>query len=1337
MKIKPSLFIFLGDLTNDLATNFTMYIGQEESVKRVIAGLHIDSSGHVRVTAPENGQSNLSFGFISGTDYKSNYDKICDVEQELQAQISKIIDELQDVNKQNELFKSGHTADESTQITIITPVYDSVGSVILMPLLGVLNKISKQLTTALTINILGIFPDFKKEEKTKEELLRTYALFCEIEHEYNASLTALGQHLFSKFYILSNRNQNNRVLSDKDFGSIIPVIAEFCWYLICLQTGNVENEIIDEVSQKRNLFNSFGISCIHYPSSQLFERKIALGLYELLNDSVKQVDEKKISKDVVSGEVKTFLANWQYDKLYEQLENTSDTKEKIYSPFSSFVSVYKTQDKPIDENIFAEIEKSKEDYDLELQKRSISAQVQRVRDLKTDLVKGFEEYPTILSDKPYPSLLAHLHAFYSGMIRKESPYSTGENLNVQNDLLEFEQKEMSFFKQFLGKEDQQLETDLKKLNADINNKKAFIDRLNGDIFTQFKLLDKSAYLNLITQSPESDPLFVNRNEDNPVKDYVPSKFSADQLPQMIDLRKFMPPVENQESLSSCTANALAGAYEYILSRVKNLKEDVSRLFIYYNSRAITGNEIEDKGANLYDCVEALKKYGVCDEKTWPYVQSKVDTKPSKVAYDEGRKLLIDFAESIKISVFDMKHCLAEGFPFVFGLQIPESFDTTKKVFNQTEQGNLSKSAIMSHAMVCVGYSEKDQVFIVRNSWGKNWGENGYCYIPFSYMGNPNLCHDCLIIRHTATQFDYSTDLVQEETVSLFQQMVAKTSIDELRKSKAQAEAELISLQNEFLSKDRDYQRILNQFKDPSVRLNAGNIKVEEIKTLNGKNKEDLTSKFAAIKEQKIKIDQIIEEKDRKMKWMVMLIPLIALASFSIVFLFLWWMGIVSITSAISFIIENPIFSIVMALIIILGYTAFVIMKYLGLKNRFENEQSVLLNLQNNERTQVKSLIERESEIFDVKNNIMLHSRILQLISDLKDWNLGRIESIELLINTLRENKQSCLDLLRKTIQAQSIFADSLVDLDNEINQDDLRKFSVKFYDSNDGVPFITFYKDYCQSKSMELFHQKTKAYFEDYFKDSKELDVVTYIGKNLLKNEEEFEKHIKILINSSAVFLNFVPNTDLKFESFLFCPGSESNTDRQKIVSSISNKLPNLNTQNSLTRDNKDFITLFRVSSNFPAYKASFLAEAANLFLKEESQELRDQSFIVPELSDKYSMMPVDKFYSDQSMIAMIITACALGIIEFNSKKHAYIIEKETFKSLYALYDHFQLLKYKTKYDDLCAKVNAFRKKFINQSEKEKERIEKQVKDILASIDIFHDTYFNQLEQRLLREFTV
>ena len=95
---------------------------------------------------------------------------------------------------------------------------------------------------------------------------------------------------------------------------------------------------------------------------------------------------------------------------------------------------------------------------------------------------------------------------------------------------------------------------------------------------------------------------------------------------------------------------------------------------------------------------------------------------------------------------------------------------------------------------------------------------------------------------------------------------------------------------------------------------------------------------------------------------------------------------------------------------------------------------------------------------------MLHSRILQLISDLKDWNLGRIESIELLINTLRENKQSCLDLLRKTIQAQSIFADSLVDLDNEINQDDLRKFSVKFYDSNDGVPFITFYKDYCQSK---------------------------------------------------------------------------------------------------------------------------------------------------------------------------------------------------------------------------------------------------------------------------------
>jgi C1A family cysteine protease len=91
----------------------------------------------------------------------------------------------------------------------------------------------------------------------------------------------------------------------------------------------------------------------------------------------------------------------------------------------------------------------------------------------------------------------------------------------------------------------------------------------------------------------------------------------------------MTPVENQGELSSCTANAIAGAYEYLVKKHLRKNVDVSRLFIYYNARWRIDEQNEDSGSVIQYGVESLGTFGACIERTWPYQERAVLKKPSK------------------------------------------------------------------------------------------------------------------------------------------------------------------------------------------------------------------------------------------------------------------------------------------------------------------------------------------------------------------------------------------------------------------------------------------------------------------------------------------------------------------------------------------------------------------------------------------------------------------------------------------------------------------------------------------------------------------------------------
>lgn len=205
------------------------------------------------------------------------------------------------------------------------------------------------------------------------------------------------------------------------------------------------------------------------------------------------------------------------------------------------------------------------------------------------------------------------------------------------------------------------------------------------------------------------------------------------LPSKIDLTNLCSPIENQGQLGSCTANALAGNIEFLDNRTDSKYTDVSRLFIYYNERVLMNTTSQDSGATLRDGIKTLHQNGVCPESLWPYTISKFTRKPSPQCYKEAQSQCIQSYHRIT-TLSEMLTCLTEGFPFVFGFSVYESFESpaTAKT-GLVKMPGKNEKILGGHAVLAVGFDQKEKYFIVRNSWGKDWGMKGYCTMPFPYL----------------------------------------------------------------------------------------------------------------------------------------------------------------------------------------------------------------------------------------------------------------------------------------------------------------------------------------------------------------------------------------------------------------------------------------------------------------------------------------------------------------------------------------------------------------------------------------------------------------------------
>lgn len=232
------------------------------------------------------------------------------------------------------------------------------------------------------------------------------------------------------------------------------------------------------------------------------------------------------------------------------------------------------------------------------------------------------------------------------------------------------------------------------------------------------------------------------------RDYTFDKLKLyTKLPQNVDLRDWCSKVEDQDSIGSCTAQALVGCLEFLEMKNQVQKyEDLSRLFVYYNERVIENSVRYDSGATIRDGIKTLNKQGVCSEKLWPYYIYKFKNKPTLRCYTDALKhKTISYYRLNTLN--NMKTCLADGYPFVFGFSVYDSFETDEVATTGiVPMPSNSEELLGGHAVCAVGYDDSQQRFIVRNSWGENWGIKGYFTIPYEYLIDRNLSDDIWTIR---------------------------------------------------------------------------------------------------------------------------------------------------------------------------------------------------------------------------------------------------------------------------------------------------------------------------------------------------------------------------------------------------------------------------------------------------------------------------------------------------------------------------------------------------------------------------------------------------------------
>jgi len=372
----------------------------------------------------------------------------------------------------------------------------------------------------------------------------------------------------------------------------------------------------------------------------------------------------------------------------------------------------------------------------------------------------------------------------------------------------------------------------------------------------------------------------------------------------IDLSHDFTPIKSQGRVGSCTTFAVTAVYESILKKNDREDHDLSERFLYYNARE-DDNRLNEEGVAISTAILSVHGKGICQEAKCLYSETDYNQRPSEEAYKDAENRKIKTALNIVLGNDQDKNrdalrsAVAEGYPVVISLKLFDAFDhigSDGMVPVPSEQDKpLSREdgSTSSHAMVICGYDDKNEVFLVRNSWGEDFGKKGYCFVPYAYMCD----HDYLNCAYIITEV--TDDSIKVRGVKGgYKVMLDMTDINvkiAIVKNtitiKKRLQEKLIETYNAVYGQ---YETLLQTLGDPAVR-----------EMIVGGTKEHYEGKASTLRRQ---IQEVTTEKNQTLKehdaktsktllygWISVALSAITLVTLSALFFYL---GIVTIVSAV-------------------------------------------------------------------------------------------------------------------------------------------------------------------------------------------------------------------------------------------------------------------------------------------------------------------------------------------------------------------------------------------------------------------------------------------------------
>ena len=215
------------------------------------------------------------------------------------------------------------------------------------------------------------------------------------------------------------------------------------------------------------------------------------------------------------------------------------------------------------------------------------------------------------------------------------------------------------------------------------------------------------------------------------------------LPARIDLRAGCSAISSQGRTGSCVGFATVDGLGEFIARKQGITIDFAPRFVWTLGRKSEKRLDVASGIHISTATDIIDNIGLVPEKSFPYIDIGAMTDPSaKMAAltDVPNSSLIKEAKKYRFikgwqkvsTVHAMKKSLSDGMPVVFAIRCFKSIYSTKKdgIIPIPVQGD---QALGGHALLCVGYDNNKRQFIIRNSWGTNWGDNGYGYLSYEYV----------------------------------------------------------------------------------------------------------------------------------------------------------------------------------------------------------------------------------------------------------------------------------------------------------------------------------------------------------------------------------------------------------------------------------------------------------------------------------------------------------------------------------------------------------------------------------------------------------------------------